>query len=374
MTVRATVAGALLSTRRRLLLVLLIAAAVRVLFLVHGDAVVALHGDENYYVRQGASIAQGSGHPGSFRPPLYSLLIGASFFLFGEDPTSVRWIQIVLSLAAVGLLYAVCRERFGPRAAALSALACALSPALAHFTHFLWSETLFVTLFLLFLWLIRRFDHGERFGYLAGAAVALALAALTKEIAVFFAVLMLPWFVLRGERRWRSGTRHALIFLACFLLPLIPWTVRNSAVHGTFVGLSNCRWFPIATGNLRAEDALRGSTEHEEFIAHWRRMTDEVEKEAFSRRAALRSSMLLSKRGACEGRDGVALLAGTGPGLASAAPNRSPVRKSRRACAGPMRRTTYGLMTAGRIPSRPSLNASSKSPQAATTPRPKIMP
>jgi 4-amino-4-deoxy-L-arabinose transferase-like glycosyltransferase len=202
---------------------------------------------------------------------------------------ALRWVQILISLVAVGLTHEICRERFGTRAAGWSGLACALSPALAHFTHFLWSETLFVTLLLVFLWMLRRFDGTERPGFLVGAGLALALAALTKEIVVFFALLMLPWFIIRAERCRRTAARHALIFLVCFLLPIVPWTVRNWQVQGSFVGLATCRWFPIATGNLRAEDTLRGSTKREEFLMQWRRMTDEVEKEAFARQAALQS-------------------------------------------------------------------------------------
>lgn len=289
MTARATIVDSLRTPRGQLLLLFVVAAAVRGVALYYGAGVVAPHGDEGYYLRQGASIAQGLGHPGSFRPPLYPLLIGTTFTLFGVSLAAVRWVQILISLVAVGLTYEVCRERFGTRAACWSGLACALSPALAHFTHFFWSETLFVTLLLTFLWMLRRFDGTVRPGFLVGAGLALALAALTKEIVVFFAFLMLPWFFIRGERLRRIAARHALIFLVCFLLPIVPWTVRNWRVQETFVGLATCRWFPIATGNLRAEDTLRGSTKREEFLAEWRRMSDEVEKEAFARRAAMQS-------------------------------------------------------------------------------------
>lgn len=289
MTVRATIVDSLRTPRGQLLLLLVIAVAVRAVALYYGAGVVAPHGDERYYLAQGASIAQGLGYPGSFRPPLYPVLIGTTFAVLGTNLTALRWVQILISLLAVGLAYEVCRERFGTRAAFWSGLACALSPTLAHFTHFFWSETLFVTLLLLFLWMLRRFDGTERTGFLVGAGFALALAALTKEIVVFFAILMLPWFIIRAGRRRRAAARHALIFLVCFVLPIIPWTVRNWRTQGTFVGLATCRWFPIATGNLRAEDMLRGSAKREEFLVQWRGLSGEVEKEAFARRAALRS-------------------------------------------------------------------------------------
>jgi 4-amino-4-deoxy-L-arabinose transferase-like glycosyltransferase len=289
MTVRAAIGDFFRTPRGQLLLLLVVAAVVRVAALQLGATAIAPKGDEGYYLRQGASIAQGMGHPGSFRPPLYPLLIGATFSLFGASVGALRWIQIVISLVAVGLLYDICRRRFGTRAAFWSGLACALSPALAHFSHFLWSETLFITLLLLFFWMLRRFDGTGSVGFAAGAGLTLALAALTKEIVVFFALLMLPWLLVRPGRSRRLAAGHALIFFACFLLPLAPWVVRNWQAQETFVGLSTCRWFPIATGNLQSEDAVHGSTKREEFLRQWRGMTDEVEKEAFSRRAALAS-------------------------------------------------------------------------------------
>jgi 4-amino-4-deoxy-L-arabinose transferase-like glycosyltransferase len=273
---------------RRALLVL-IALAFRALALIHGGAVIQPHGDEFYYLEQGTSLAQGLGYPGSFRPPLSPALIGASFLVFGPGLTALRWVQILISLVAVLAVFEICRERFGSRAAFLSGLACAISPGLVHFTHFLWAETLFVTLFMAFVWMMHRYDRGGGVSFLAGAGLSLALAALTKEIVVFFAFLCLPWFLVRAPRAWRKGVVHASIFLVCFLLPVLPWTVRNRTMHGTYVGISNCRWFPIAVGNLRVGDEASGTAERVEFLRQWRGMNDEVDKEAFSRRAALRS-------------------------------------------------------------------------------------
>jgi 4-amino-4-deoxy-L-arabinose transferase-like glycosyltransferase len=273
----------------QLVLLLAVAAALRGLALIHGSAVTAPLGDEYYYLEKASAIADGLGHPGSFRPPLWPALIGALFSLFGRGLLAVRLVQILLSLIGLALTYRIVRERFGQRAAFWSGLLWAVSPRLIHNTHFLWSETLFITLFMLFLWWLHRFDRSERPAPLLAAALALALAALTKEIVVFFALLLLPWFALRGRADWRRGLRHASLFGGCFVLLLVPWMVRNQQVHGSFVGLSNCRWFPIATGNLRAADEAAGTHERLEFLGEWRALENEVEKEAIAREAALES-------------------------------------------------------------------------------------
>lgn len=289
MTARAESFASLTHRRRQLALLLLIAASVRGLALIHGSAVVAPRGDEAYYLKQGWAIAQGEGYEGSFRPPFYPLVVSAVFRVFGRNLLALRLVQSAISLLAVALVYQICRDRFGARAAFWSGLACAVSPALAHFAHFLWAETLFITLFLTFFWLLGRFELYGRPAALGGAGLALALAALTKEIVIFFSLLLLPWLVWRAAPHWRTGMRHVLIFLVCFTVPLVPWVARNQALHGRFVGLSTCRWFPIAVGNLRAEDELLGTANREEFRLRWRGLTDEIERERISRRAALRS-------------------------------------------------------------------------------------
>jgi len=268
-------------------IVLGVALLLRLLALVHGHAVPTPHGDEGYYVGQAVAIAAGEGFPGSFRPPLYSMFLGSIFAVVGQKLLIVRLAQIFLSLISVALCYAMARDRFGLRGAFVTGIACAVSPGLIHFSHFLWSETLFITLFLLFLRAAQLFHAAPAVRQLVVAGLALGLAALTREIVVFYSGVVILGLLLRDF--WRPGLRHALIFCVCFLLPIVPWVVRNSLEQQAPVGLSTCRWFPIAVGNLRAEDERFGTETRTEFLSRWRGMDDELEKETISREAALAS-------------------------------------------------------------------------------------
>ncbi|HVR28096.1 MAG TPA: hypothetical protein VMS86_01065, partial [Thermoanaerobaculia bacterium] len=82
------------------------------------------------------------------------------------------------------------------------------------------------------LGLVRFFDQ-ERLGVLAAAGLVLGLATLTRSVLQVyppvFAVLALV-----GLRRRPAARRLAAIavFVACFSLPVAPWVVRNSLLHG----------------------------------------------------------------------------------------------------------------------------------------------
>ena len=112
-----------------------------------------LAGDETYYVYEAGSIASGLGHESAWRPPLSPAFMAAAVTVWA-DLDAVRWAQVALSLLAVALIFSVVLARFGQRAAFLSALACALSPSLVHYSHFLWSESLNAPLMAIFIFTI----------------------------------------------------------------------------------------------------------------------------------------------------------------------------------------------------------------------------
>ncbi|MDY7092030.1 MAG: glycosyltransferase family 39 protein [Acidobacteriota bacterium] len=248
---------------------LLFAFAVRLLAWLPFAPVEDLRGDESYYVRMAESIAAGEGHPGSFRPPLYPTLMAVVLRL-GGGLDAIRLVQILLSTALVAGVYDLARRRFGPAAGLAAGLACALQPALVHYSHFLWSEGLAAALLVLTLWLLERWRTSRQRGFLLAAGAALGLTALTKEVWLFFTAvgaLWVVWQLAPGSDRLsfrqipqtlraglRQGWKPALLFCAAAAAVVLPWTVRNTAVHGAPVVISTCRWMPIAVGNLLPED------------------------------------------------------------------------------------------------------------------------
>lgn len=247
-----------------------------------GDVSV-LQGDEEYYVAHGFALARGEAYGDSMRAPLFPAFVAVVARLCGFSLTAVRLAQVPVSLLAVVFVFDLVRRRFGTRAGLLSGLFTALSPTLVHYTHFLWSETLFTTALLGSLWALDRWDASRRAGWLLAGGAFFGAAVMTREMILSFVAVVLVW-LWRGEPL--RCVRNGLLFAAPVALLVLPWTARNYALHHRFVLVSTMRWYPLAVGNQsggrRAPQA--GSSD---FTRRYFSMTDELEREAFARATAL---------------------------------------------------------------------------------------
>lgn len=219
--------------------------------------------DESYYAAVAKDIALGRGHtlglkndvtPGALRPPLFTYSLAPVLSLTHGSRVAARAFQIPLSLVIVAGVFVLAQRRFGARAALAAGLAAALAPPLVHYPHFLWAENLAAILLLLALACLERFERSPRWPLAAAAGALLGLAALTKEIWLYFVPVAALWvaWVVPGARARRAAL--GLSCAGCAALAIAPWTLRNARVLEPPVPISSNRWFPIAMGNLFAPD------------------------------------------------------------------------------------------------------------------------
>ena len=232
---------------------LIVAAIARIVALNFFAGVEGLYGDERYYVQTALSIATGEGHPGSVRPPLYAAFLAGIYELFGRQLDVARAAQVVVGLLTVALVHGIAAARRGTATATAAGLACALSPMLVHYAHFLWSETLLAALVVAFFAAADAYDRRDSLMWLAAAGLALGLCALTRETWAHFAVLAAVWVAWPLRATPRAALGRAGLLLGTTALVIAPWTIRNQDVHGSFVLVSTNRWFPIAAGNVWPE-------------------------------------------------------------------------------------------------------------------------
>lgn len=213
--------------------------------------------DLNGFGALARNIARGEGFslghgPTLRRGPLYPYFGAALLRLFGsDDPTLPEAVfyrpLIIANCVIIGLtcvvVWRLCRELFGARAALLAAVVCPLVPQTLRYTGMTEVETsmgLFTALLALTgLLFVRRpsLGTGLALGATAGAAT------LLKPIVLLFPVILVPLACLYW---WRDKTldRRALVAsaasLACFGALLVPWSLRNSALTGgQFRGISS---------------------------------------------------------------------------------------------------------------------------------------
>ncbi|MCH8224123.1 MAG: glycosyltransferase family 39 protein, partial [Chloroflexi bacterium] len=98
-------------------------------------------------------------YPGAYQPPAYVVFLAAVLGVTGRSVLAAKAAQVVLSGLTVLLVYAIGRSWFDRRRGLIAAGICALYPNLIAFSHYLWTETFFIFVFLLAVWLLTRRDR-----------------------------------------------------------------------------------------------------------------------------------------------------------------------------------------------------------------------
>ena len=234
---------------RPLAVIVALGVALRAAYLFTVGRDVTGIGDWWFYHWQANALARGLGFVEPFRlefdhlrlpsaghPPLYPLLLSAVSRAGGMDVMAHRAAGLALGAVTI-VLVALLGRRAGGRAVGLAAAAiCAGYPLMVATDGALMSETLYGPLIaasLLAAWWLR--DTAAAPAALATGG-AMGLAALTRSEALLLVPLVAWPAAVAGGPGW--PLRAALAAAACALV-VAPWTVRNLAVFGRFVPISN---------------------------------------------------------------------------------------------------------------------------------------
>ena len=210
----------------------------------------------------------------SWRPPAYPLFLAAIYAVWGYSHAAVQVVQAVIGALSVVLLFLIVWRMY--RSAAWpAAVVAALYEPLVSVCSEVMSECFFTFFILLALWAIR--DDRQRWQMFVLSGVAIGFAALTRPVGL----LILPAFVLAAlcERGWTGWRGVAWVGLATIVV-MLPWTVRNAAVHGAFVPVSTHGGFIVARSNA-LEPAWRQERGWGIDRAVFEAMPTEVERDRF---------------------------------------------------------------------------------------------
>ncbi len=246
-------------SERILLSVVLLALVLRVLYVLVAPQVDPLlrqnplHGDASGYhllakhLLSGEGFSWDDGFPTSYRLPGYPFFVAGVYFLFGESITAVGLVQAVLGALLCLAIFRFTERLFSVPVALLSAAAVAVNPLLIYITPWVYSETLFLLLLWLALWLWTvSLEQPFSALRLAATGILLGLATLVRpEVVIFMPLLLGALLLLRRVEAFKRG----LVVLATLLLVLLPWSLRNQAVHGEFVLLTTSAGSNFYAGN-----------------------------------------------------------------------------------------------------------------------------
>lgn len=165
--------------------------------------------DARYYDGWARQIAVGHPPEGVFYGlPLYPFFLGLIYYLSAGSFVAAKWIQIILGVATVGMIYQIGSKLFDKRAGLISSFLAAIYGPLFFHEAILIPEAIGVPLyalgFLMILCLWERPGNGR--ALLAG--LVCGLAALTKAGILLFTVLFMAYWI------WKKDPLRPLLFLS----------------------------------------------------------------------------------------------------------------------------------------------------------------
>jgi 4-amino-4-deoxy-L-arabinose transferase-like glycosyltransferase len=220
--------------------------------------------------RIGRSIAQGHGFsspyegntgPSAWEPPLYPILIGGVFKIFGIYTYASAWVllginSLLAALTAIPVFW-IAHRSFGERVAKWSTYGWALCPYVWYWgIHWIW-DTTFTPLVLacVFLLALELQDWpGWRGWVLFGALYG--VGALANPTMLAFLPFCGLWIWRQRYRTGLSSLAGVALSAAAFFLVLSPWLIRNYEVFGRFVFIRNDFGLQFRLGNSTGADGM----------------------------------------------------------------------------------------------------------------------
>jgi Dolichyl-phosphate-mannose-protein mannosyltransferase len=169
-------------------------------------------------------------------PPGYSIVMAASFKLFGETETPLRVLQIICDAAAAVLVFFIAAELLPLAAATIAASLMAVSPHASYYSLRLSPDSLAVLPILVAILLIIRAHRQPRLYIVAAAGAMLGLSCWLRGNSMLLAPFLAVAVFMLLERG--KGLRYSLALMAAALIVVSPITLRNWIVYRRFIPVS----------------------------------------------------------------------------------------------------------------------------------------
>lgn len=219
-----------------ILLIFIVALTLRLGMLVawqasgHGNRI-AGDGADYYEIARNLALGKGfqlTGEPTRRRGPLYPFLI-AGVGNFAPFPLGVQAIQAILGAFNCVLIFLLGKKIFNFQAGLWASGIYALDYLAIRQTVSLMPEILFASFFLLSTLFLMQNSLKNNLTQIFLSGIAAGLATLTKEVLIFYFIMLSFWLVsLAGS--WKNRVLRAVFFLLGLGLVIIPWIARNRLV------------------------------------------------------------------------------------------------------------------------------------------------
>lgn len=233
--------------------ILLVATVLRVGWILYAAKSPQELGDPFSYLFHAEDIADGKGYlvpftdrPTAYYPVGYPAILGGVYWVARSLVSSTTafgtavWLNVVLGVATVALVYVLGRRLANRRVGLVAAGLVAIWPNLIFYTATAYLETVFTFLVAaaLVVLLGRRWSpSGLGWPTLVGAGLLVAAATMVRPIALALVPVMAVGWV-RANMGWSRALRQAGAILAVVVLVALPWSIRSTAAMNGLVLIS----------------------------------------------------------------------------------------------------------------------------------------
>lgn len=183
----------------------------------------------------------------SFRAPGYPFFLSLIYRVAGLENRFfiTRLVQVFLMASLAPMTYVLARRLFPgqTRVSKIASLVVALYPFFAVFPLALASEVTFIPLALGTVLAVMRAGESHRWQdyLLAGALLGATIITRSVFLLVLPVMMLWAWF-------WAKDRKGSLILLLCVLAFTVPWSVRNSRLHGKFTMVESMMGYNLYLG------------------------------------------------------------------------------------------------------------------------------
>lgn len=174
-----------------------------------------------------------------FAPPLYAVLIAFLQTLFGDGQLPIKFAQVTVDSATSVILFFIMKELFTARVGSLAGLVYSIYPFSIYASTYIGSETFFTFFLSIFVLLFIVAVKYQKWQFWVAAGVTLGVTTMTRGTTQFFPLFVGLLLFKSKKGQLLRDMRNYLLFCFCFILILLPWTIRNYLVLHEFV--------PVAT-------------------------------------------------------------------------------------------------------------------------------
>lgn len=170
----------------------------------------------------------------TYYPPGYTYFLALIYRMSGYRHWVVLEVQALLGALSALLTYQVAKRLGEEKMGIFAGFSFAFYLPLVYYTGVLLTETLYIFLVCLWLWILLR-RGGARSFLVSG--VVLGLASLTRPQALLGGALLLPalFFCLRNLK---GSIKFFFCHSITLALVILPVTIRNYQIHGQFILIS----------------------------------------------------------------------------------------------------------------------------------------